>query len=264
MNFENPFKRKSQDENLENSMEKLVEEKVAKDSLTDIDSKNLEELLKDKQSMVDLYSQRANTAIEYQDKKDQIASLNPNNELRERLTQKAFDETLGEIDNKIKKIRNDGVELTPEEHRDARMNLLRKEHIRTLEKMRDYEKNVLEKNNEDLKNLSILSNTIKNDWKELDDNQKIDLLQNKFKLYHPDQITRVIGSEHEQEWVQNKVQIKYNEIITKYRNEEFDFNGNENPRKDMIERKSYVDLNNRQNRLNRIMVDFEFQRNKQQ
>lgn len=152
--------------NMENVFGKKPKREVEIEETTQViePEKTLEYYEEKKQELKDLYSERSGEAVNYQNKKDRIDAVSPDESLNSVLTEQAHGSTLGVVNEKIKEISEEGIGLTKQEHYEAREKMLYDELDRVNEKIEAFKQEHIYTDNETAQNLLSFKETIHNTW----------------------------------------------------------------------------------------------------
>lgn len=156
-----------------------IQNTIVEESVQEIEpEKSLEYYEEKKQELKELYTERSGEAVKYQNKKDRINNIGPDELLNSKLTTQAHDSTLGGINEKIKEISDEGIGLTKQEHYEAREKMLQDELVRVNEKIEDFKQKEIYPGNESAQRLLSLKETVNGIWnKDISDEKGYEILK---------------------------------------------------------------------------------------
>ena len=176
-NMDKIFSKKPKQEDVIETQETLIEDLVQESE----PEKSLEYYEEKKQELKELYSERSGEAVKYQNKKDRIDNIGPDEPLNSKLTEQAYSSTLGVVNEKIKEISNEGIGLTKQEHYEAREKMLEDELEGVDGKIEEFKQREIYPNNESAQRLLLLKETIDDIWDEnISDEKRYEILKNIF------------------------------------------------------------------------------------
>lgn len=159
-NMDKIFGKKPKQEDVAETQDTLTEEAFQENE----PEKTLEYYEEKKQELKELYTERSGEAVNYQNKKDRIDDISPDEPLNSQLTKQAHTSTLGIVNEKIKEISDEGIGLTKQEHYEAREKMLKDELDRVNEKIEDFKQKEIYPGNESAQRLLSLKETVNEIW----------------------------------------------------------------------------------------------------
>ncbi len=157
-NFEKIFNKKEKEAHVVDAVE-LKQEPVS-------EKKTLEYYEEKKEELKNLYQKRSEEAVQYQNTKDRIDALGPNDTLKNSLLEEAHASTLGKVNKEIQSISEEGIGLNSKEHYQAREQMLQDELTRVNEKIEAFRQEVIYPENENAQKLLSLKERIEESWNE--------------------------------------------------------------------------------------------------